>query len=294
MKKILLEFDLAGAEWVVTAYLTGDPNMIKVARGTESPHVVTAALITDLPYDVIKEENKLLSHETDPNRILELRQPLMDRLRDATILPRTMTCRQAGKKSNHGLNYGMRYRRFALENEMPETDAKPIVDLYSKQAYPGLRDYWKGILEELRRDRTLTNCFGRKIRMLDEWGPDLHMAAYSFKPQSTVFDVCRQAFIRIYEAGGLEEFLAQKHDSILYQYPCDWEKLAEFIYWVVNDAMAVPLDYSTGVFTLGVDLKAGFNWGSYGDDNPGGMREIDTSGTPANIAERLSVFKDAA
>jgi DNA polymerase I-like protein with 3'-5' exonuclease and polymerase domains len=68
-----------------------------------------------------------------------------------------MSIRQLGKKSNHGGNYGMGYRRCAREWEIPEYEAKKILPLYH-QAYPGVENgFQDGIIKQLTKDRTITN-----------------------------------------------------------------------------------------------------------------------------------------
>jgi DNA polymerase I-like protein with 3'-5' exonuclease and polymerase domains len=172
----------------------------------------------------------------------------------------------------------MRYRRFALENEMPEADAEPIVAFYSEKAYPGLQKYWGHTRDELKNNgRCLFNCMGRKVRLLGEAGVELWMAAYSFKPQSTVFDVCRTGMIRAYRDESIEfedmHLGAQVHDSLMSNYPTpgttdEWYSLARFLDRMVNSHMRVGLRYTGAVdavereFTLGVDAKIGHDWGT--------------------------------
>jgi len=79
---------------------------------------------------------------------------------------------------------------------------------------------------------------------------------------------------RIYDEGGLEELLAQVHDSCFYQYPCLWKEMAEFILWVINDAMSIPIDYGTGEFHLGVDCKAGYSRGDMHTIKIGSLQDI--------------------
>lgn len=273
---ILVEFDEAGAEWVVVAYLAGDKNMIDVVESGRSPHVVTGALISGASEDFVLQDHKAVGGNTDPDTIRAIRSGLS--IPPGIFLPRSMSIRQAGKKSNHGCNYYMRYKRFALENEMPETDAEPIVEFYSTKAYPGLQDYWKGIQSTLKTNgRILENCFGRKVRIMGEWGVELWMAAYAFTPQSTVFDVCRRGMIRAYNDDTLVfhdmHLGAQVHDSIMANYPTpavqdDWYALATFIHRMVHQHMRSELRYrgaADGVerrFTLGVDAKIGHDWGT--------------------------------
>ena len=268
------EFDLAGAEWVVVAYLADDPNMISVVESGQSPHVATGKLITGAPEELIEREDKLLKHTTDPDELLLVRsRELPDLLSGGYYIPRTMTIRQCGKKSNHGLNYDMRHRKFALLNEMPENESKTIVDLYHNQAYPGIRNrFHADVKKELRdNDRTLTNLLGCKVRLLDQPGPELWDSAYSYKPQSTVAYIVQDAMKLAYadESPIMKpmQMLANVHDSVLTQYPCDpWDRFIEFCHRVVGH-MSPTLHCNGHEFTLRVDIKVGFDW-----DN---MREID-------------------
>jgi hypothetical protein len=265
---MLLEFDLSGAEWVVVAYLSGDPNMLRVVEGGLQPHVETGKLISRAPEELILQEHSLLGSTTDPDEILQVRRTNIPDLLDGDyFLPRTMTIRQAGKKGNHSLNYDSRYRGFALTNEMPEPDAKVIVNAYRNDAYPGLVTWHESIRQELRdNNRTLTNLLGNKVRLLDQSGPDLWKAAYSYKPQSTVGDIVRRAMVLMYEdndsVGRLAKPKANVHDSILVNYPVDpLDRLLEFVNRTVG-YMSPELHCNGRTFKLGVDVKMGHNWGT--------------------------------
>lgn len=216
---LMVEIDKARAEWVVVAYASGDANMIKVLEEGLDPHAYTAHLMTGLPIDLIKREDKLIGHTTDPGEIARLREQLPE-LKKARFLTGNMSLRQAGKKANHGLNYGEKARMFALTNRIREVEAKRIVDAYH-EAYPGIRQWWERIKTQLRETRTLQNPFGRRYRFLMEWGEDLFKAAYSFVPQSTVADLVNTGIIRTYKDPECKpvELLAQVHDSVLFQVP---------------------------------------------------------------------------
>jgi DNA polymerase family A len=266
---LLLEFDLAGAEWVVVAYLSQDENMLGVVKSGKSPHIVTGALISGAPEAFVLAEHELVGSHTDPNTLEQLRRNI--KIPEGIFLPRVMSIRQAGKKSNHGLNYNMRYRRFALENEMLEEDAKPIVQLYSTKAYPGLQNYWGDIRRELKdQRRTLTNCFGRKVHLRDEWGETLFNQAYSFKPQSTVVDSVNRAMRLAFKDDSRpfrKMFLgAQVHDSLQVQAPVpgdfeDWIELAAMARKIKENYMRPELEYHGISFRLQCDMKMGLNWG---------------------------------
>ncbi|KKK51561.1 hypothetical protein LCGC14_3113720, partial [marine sediment metagenome] len=119
-KCIMFEIDKAQAEWVVTAYVSGDAEMIHVVESGQDAHAYTGHKISKLPIEVVLKEGKAVGHETDPILIEKLRRQHMPELFDDTyediFLPRIFSIRQAGKKSNHGLNYKIGYWRFALEN----------------------------------------------------------------------------------------------------------------------------------------------------------------------------------
>lgn len=265
---ILVEFDKAGAEWVIVAYLSGDARMLDVVQTGKSPHVVTGHLITGVPEELILKESGIVKMNTDPDLIYELRSAECPELLDEDwkFLPRSMSIRQVGKKSNHGLNYGMSFRRAALEWEIEEREAKIICDLYPK-AYPGIPLWWESVRRQIKKDRTLISLLGRKIEMLDEWGNDLFNAAYSFNPQSTIGDMVNDALIKfeqdrepfMYKA----DCLTQTHDSATMQYPeNDWLDMARYAIRFGLDYMSPELESLGRKFRVGTDMKIGFEWGN--------------------------------
>lgn len=278
-----VNLDLAGAEWVLVAYFSGDKNMLGVVQSGKSPHVVTGSLITEVPEDLVLRDHKLIDDKTDPNLIHELRtKELPELLKMRTrFLPRTMSIRQAGKKSNHALNYGMKYRTFALNNEVTEAEAKPICEAYSTVAYPGIQDYWKGIKQELRENgRTLENPFGRRVTLLDEWGHELWMAAFSFKPQSTCTDCTLLGIRKSYKDVRLPMRMlrlgAQVHDSLMLQLPegMPVREMAEVILEVGNN-MTPELEINGHKLRLNYDAKIGRNWGTmYGLPRSNSLDEL--------------------
>lgn len=289
-----IELDKRQSEWVITAYASGDGNMIAAVESGEDVHAATAHMMTGIPRELIEREAELLKHHTDQDLILAARSEFLPEILDIQgFLPRSMTCRQAGKKSNHGLNYIMKFRRFALENEIPEPEAKLMVEAYL-DGYPGLRPWWKRIEGMLSRDRTLVNCFGRPRRFLDAWGDDLIKAGVAFIPQSTNADLVNRAIIATYNdrADFLEPNImsAQVHDSILNQYPVDdWTSCAAAM-MRERDHLNPVMEYSGREFQIETDLKFGMNWGEHHErDNPIGMVEsIPIGDNITELADRMS------
>lgn len=275
-----LEVDKRQAEWIVVAYLTGDANMISVIERDEDPHTHTAHLMFKVDKDTIILDNKLISTLNDPDEIAIRRA-------EAGLpssLPRTMSGRQMGKKSNHGLNYDEGFNTFALSNEIEIPESKRIIALYHS-IYPGIRMWHEATRNQLSKNRYLVNCFGRKIRFLDAWGDDLFKAAYSAIPQSTVGDNTNIGMRDIYndeelcgKSGYNGDLLANVHDSCLLQFPLaaldHIDKIQKKLYY----HMEPELEYHGRKFRIPTDSKVGLNWGAYHSTrNPHGMREFKTT-----------------
>lgn len=282
---VLVEVDKRQAEWVIVAYFANDANMMNAIKAGVDVHAYTAHKMFDLPMEVIDYENGVVGHETNPDKIHQLR--MQDELLQKIYTPkwpRTMSLRQCGKKSNHGLNYDEGYLNFALLNEMEPTEARRVVNLYH-DIYPGIRKSYEVIKRQLQRDRTLTNCFGRKVRFMGEWGNDLWKSSYSMPGQSTVVDSLNQGMVRIYNDLLITkemnvDILAQVHDSILMQMPIEVARdrtLFESFIEKVYDYTSPTLSYNGNDFKIATDAKIGLNWGGkHKVHNVEGMRDYKT------------------
>lgn len=280
---VFWEVDKVQAEWVVVAYLAGDANMIKVIEEEKDTHIHTASLMFNIPPEILEEEDKLIGNNTDPDWIAKVRAAgnIPEQYWDA--LPRTMSGRQCGKKSNHGLNYDEGFVQFALINEIEQREAKRIVEMYHL-IYPGIRgSFYEMVKRHLQKDRSLTNCFGRKVRFMDAMGPDLFKAAYSMLPQSSVVDSLNKGMVKIYNDdritstnGWNVDILAQVHDSILLQIPVEVITSGAFdtLQKLVYDYVSPELSYGGRSFRIRTDAKIGLNWGGFNkESNPLGMRK---------------------
>lgn len=263
-----LEFDKAGAEWVVVAYLSQDANMLAVVESGESPHPHTATLMFGIPKELVEKEDKLVKQTRDPEQISDLRKEIPALLEGGWYLPRTMSVRQIAKKCNHALNYREGYRTFALTTEIEESESRRYVDLYSRVAYPNLPTWWEATRTKLRKDRTLINCFGRRRRFLGQWGDDLLREALAHIPQSTVFDIVRIGMVKAY-ADETPLFAcadlpkAQVHDSLLVRYPNrDPRDIARFSVRLGLEYMSPVCRYNSREFVIGTTMKMGTDWGN--------------------------------
>lgn len=219
--------DLSQAENRIVAYLAPEAQMIEAFESGVDVHKKTASLIYGVP----------IADITDAQR-------------------------QWGKRANHGLNYGLGYRRFAFLYEIPESEAFEIVEKYH-QAYPGVRQWHRGIEDQLRRNRTLTTCFGRKRLFKGPWGDELLKEAYSFPAQSTTAEcINKRGVLFLYYEDGFErvQLLNQVHDSIVFQIPLNqpwsyhWEVLNR-----VKQNLELPIEWQSRSFTIPADVEMGIN-----------------------------------
>ena len=285
---VFMEVDKRQAEWVVVAYVTGDANMIQAVESGIDVHTHTASLMFNVPTDVIKYEHKLSGHSTSGDAIASHRvadSVVAKAMRESSkAWPRTMSLRQCGKKSNHGLNYDEGPNGFAMINEIDQAEAKRIVAMYH-HIYPGIRIWYESVKRQLQKDRILTNCFGRSVRFLGAWGDNLWKSAYSMLPQSTVVDSLNMGMQNLYDdkevsgvTGANADILAQVHDSILMQIPISFLKVRENFEWFrekIRDETSPEMCYNGRTFKIASDFKFGMNWGEYGEKNPRGMQEFE-------------------
>jgi DNA polymerase I-like protein with 3'-5' exonuclease and polymerase domains len=200
-----------------------------------------------------------------------------------------MSIRQAGKKSNHGLNYGMEYRRFALETGLVEADAQHIVRIYRDLAYPGLKSWYTETQLILRENnRQLTNCFGQSRKFMEKWDIELFMAAYAFIPQSTVGNITNRGMRGVYHySNNKVNLAAQVHDSILthHEYESYDELAAQVLF--CDKVMTQTCCYKDVEFTLERDIKLGVNWGEKA------MKEVNIQDSRC-IAENLRLAYESS
>lgn len=272
---LMCELDKAQAEWVLTAFVSGEGRMIAVVENNEDAHFCTASMMFGVPRELMEIENEVLGSSTDEDFIFEQRSKHCPEIFQYHLILPNMSCRQAGKKSNHSFNYGLSPQGFAIQYDMELKYAKRCYELYHN-AYPGLRLWHAHIQSKLGRDRTLESLLGRRRRFLARWNDDLFKAAYSFIPQSTVAQALNEGIVKSYEDQYKPEFefmkakdlLNQVHDSELWQARYLNEKgeideglllnYAKIIKRSVEN-LDIPM-YSGGrSFVVKSDCKVGFN-----------------------------------
>jgi uracil-DNA glycosylase family 4 len=238
-------FDLSQAENRIVAYVGQIPQMIEAFENNLDVHSLTGSLISGLSVEEVRRQ--------DDENIC------------CPIGGGDKTWRYFGKRSNHGLNYDLGYKTFALYLEIPETDAKFIVDRYH-MSYPGVRNnYHAYIRKQLSDNRTITNLMDRKTVFLQEWGDDLFKEAYACIPQGTVGDVINERGVEyIYYNqhlfGGVE-FLIQVHDSVGIQIPISYGLAYHArVLTLIKQSLQQPLILPNGNnLIIPVDIVAGLD-----------------------------------
>lgn len=262
MKRLMLadkgyvaySMDLAQAENRVVSYIGPVPLMISAFENNVDIHSQTAGLILGKP--TAEVSNELGSSSFGNGRESE---------------------RFWGKKANHGLNYGLGYKTFALLYELQEKEARIIVERYHA-AYPGVRQYHSWIRELLAKGRILKNCFGRRRTFMDRWGEGMFKDAYSFIPQSTIADkINRHGLVFAYSLPSVE-ILNQVHDAIVFQVPINigWKSHAGILL-SIKEMLERPITWRNTSFSIPIECEMGLNLKD--------MEEVDLAGD----AKQLSI-----
>uniref|UniRef100_A0A6M3KU66 Putative DNA polymerase n=2 Tax=viral metagenome TaxID=1070528 RepID=A0A6M3KU66_9ZZZZ len=244
--------DLSQIENRIVAYVGGVLSQIEAIEQGINLHTLTASIIFKKPYDQISDIDG--SSFLGDGRQSEY---------------------YWGKKGNHGINYDESYKKFALINEMPETEAKEILEDIHR-GYPQIRGgYHITIQNMLKSSRTVTNLFGRTRLFLGPVFPsypnvpqtacnETYRVGYAQLPQSTCADkVNEQGLEYIYYNQDLFrpiELLAQIHDSIVFQIPLSapWEDHARMLL-LIKKSLETSLYWHGTEIETPADLSIGKN-----------------------------------
>lgn len=239
---LLCKFDLGQAENRVVAYVSGCVKMMEVFEAGEDVHRMTAGLIFGIPPAEVSDEEG-----------------------SCEIGGGAYSQRFWGKKANHGLNYDLGYKTFALYYEIPENEAKYIVERYHT-AYPEVRQWHTTIRQDLSKGRILRDCFGSKRIFIDRWGDALFKEAYSWIPQSSVAKQTNyRGVLYIYQNQQLfpeVELLNQVHDAVYFQVPSavGAQRLTEILQ-LIRDSLQTPLHWKARSFSIPADCAVGLSAG---------------------------------
>jgi uracil-DNA glycosylase family 4 len=254
--------DLERAESLVVAWLTLDPEMLRVHGPGVDAHRELASYLFDKPVEDVTEDE-----------------------------------RYVGKQTRHAGNYMQGARTMALNvNKVAEKtgvsvtegECKTYLTKY-KDIHPFLKPWWNETEAQLWATRTLFNLLGRKRQFYGHIG-SIVPAAVAYVPQSTVGDTLNVGLLNLagvktsymeelglwtqYEewAGQLKETgyepLLQVHDAVGFQMYHDAvysvpEKNADHALDLIRKLMTLPLTVpkTLETFAIPVEIMIGPSWG---------------------------------
>ncbi len=262
--------DLSQIENRIVAYVGGIIPMIEAFESGKDLHRLTASMILRKPYDEISddENSSLLGDGRQSERFW-------------------------GKKGNHAINYDYGYKSFALKYETTEDEGKYIIESVHI-AYPQIRQGYHPLIQGmLKKDRTVTNLFGRKRVFMGPIIPQppkvpkaaceaTYREAYAQLPQSTTADKINEHGVNyIYYNQDLfrpVELLTQIHDSIGFQIHSSvpWKQHAEILL-AIQKSLEQPMYWRNTKIVVPADLSIGMNMCK--DE----MKEIKSKDIPQDI-----------
>ncbi|HEX4129409.1 MAG TPA: DNA polymerase I [Pirellulales bacterium] len=175
----------------------------------------------------------------------------------------TREMRRAAKAVNFGIIYGQSAFGLARALEIEQTRAAEFIDAYFTR-YPGVGEFFTGLLEDARQRGYVTTILGRRraIRGIRPGAPRQRnlseRTAINTVIQGSAADLIKQAMIAVHARLRREQLrarlLLQIHDELIFEVPPD-----------EADALAALVAAEmSGVMTLGVplkvDVKTGRNW----------------------------------
>ena len=234
-----------------------DPNLQAVAKHTDIFKVkdvfVARPGYTMIQADYKQAEMRLVTHYTKDKTMRELIETDAD-LHSATAellgIPRN-----AAKRINFSVIYGIGYRHLAENLRVEQSIAKDYLERYHK-LYPGFRKLMAECEDFAKMNGYIEMWTGR-IRHFNDPKCDPHNAMSNLI-QGGVAEIVRVAISRLFPAirdlGG--RMLLQVHDSVMFEVPDEVLGVAlPTIKKIMEDFDFVP--------RVGVDIEFGKSWGTF-------------------------------
>jgi DNA polymerase-1 len=225
---VLLSADYSQVELRIIAALANDENMIHAFKNGLDIHSATAAKVFNVEIsDVTKD------------------------------------MRSRAKAVNFGIIYGQTAFGLSQTLNIPQKEAKEIIDSYFAQ-YPAIKEYISGNIQKAHKDGFVKTIMGRKRQL-----PDIHSGnatvrgfaernAINAPIQGSAADIIKKAMINIHKSLCEGEFkskmILQVHDELVFDVPKnEVERLKALVKDNMENAveLAVPLE---------VEMNTGTNW----------------------------------
>ena len=240
-------------------YRAPDGYMITQADYMQAEAVVVAYETRDIFLINLFKESFGLSREERKNRNLDVHKLTASMLFGVPIGAVTKEQRKIGKALRHATNYSAGPSVVANKLGCSLTEGKQLLQRHL-EANPQLTLWHRRLRDQLRRNRTLYNLFGRRHEFLGRWGDQLFRSAYSYIPQSTVGELLNRRLSAFYKKYGNDiAIILQLHDAIYTLHRHDED---EDIRNAMRECMLYPLVSSyQEEFTIDVDFSIGPSWG---------------------------------
>lgn len=241
-----------------------NPNLQAVAKATEVFKVkdvfVAREGFTMIQADYKQAEMRLVTHYTkDPTmrKLIEEDADLHTATAEMLGIPRN-----AAKRINFSVIYGIGYRKLAENLRVEQHVAKDYLERYHS-LYPGFRKLMYEC-EDFAKQNGYIEMWTGRVRHFNTPECDPHKAMSNLI-QGGVAEIVRVAISRLFPAindlGG--NMLLQVHDSVMFEVPDD--KL-EVALWTIKTIME-DFDF---VPRVGVDIEYGKSWGTFEKWSPTG------------------------
>jgi hypothetical protein len=162
-------FDLAQAEARVVGWRAVIPEWMEQferarTEGGYDAHKALASEMFNVPYNDVPDSDRSDSGDFAPHSI-----------------------RYIAKRCRHGLNYRMMPDKLATTLQLPFARAEYLWHQYHKIT-PELQDWWKWQVDQVNKNRTIFNAFGRRWILLERMSDEATESIIAFYPQSTIGD----------------------------------------------------------------------------------------------------------
>lgn len=191
---------------------------------------------------------------------------------------RNYSYRDMSKRGGHLTNYYGTAWTAARSLKVP----LPLMERFQRNyatgqqcAFPAFSRWWRYVAQQLQTTQQIVNSFSAVRTFFGRPNDDTTLReAIAHGPQSATAMRTNLGLWRIWHYMQQVQLLAQKHDSVTFQYDMRGQS-AEYEQATLKTAlrcMSTPLHHAGRKFDVPCDCKVGWNWGAYDAKlNPDGM-----------------------
>ena len=246
-----------------------DPNLQNIPVRTDAGKKVRSAFVvgdgfeTLLTADYSQIEMRVMAHVSEDAGLIQaykdgedLHNYVGSKVFEVGIDEVTPELRRQVKAMSYGLAYGLSSYGLAAQLDIPQGEAKSIMDSYFER-FGGVKNYLRSVVDEARKDGYTSTLFGRR-RYLPELTStnrvareNAERAALNAPIQGTAADIIKVAMVRVHRklAGLKSRVLLQVHDELVLEIaPGELDEVSRIVSEEMDGAISlrVPLEVSSG------------------------------------------------